>query len=248
MNTLSPEITSSLVVRPELADAQREEMYQLLACHFDGVSRGQFERDLAGKNRVILIEKENRLVGFSTLLAYESQFEGQPVSVICSGDTIMAPEAWGTPTLPRAWITSVNLLRESYPRGKYYWLLLTSGFRTYRFLPVFWREFHPCFDASMPGERRRLLAHLASELYGSQFHAGEGIVRFDHPQRLRGELADIPNGRDSDAHVAFFLSSNPGYRNGDELVCLTELSPENLTAAGRRMVQPRAHAIHSHHR
>src|ERR1700677_914367 len=205
MNTLSPEITSSLVVRPELADAQREEMYQLLACHFDGVSRGQFERDLAGKNRVILIEKENRLVGFSTLLAYESQFEGQPVSVICSGDTIMAPEAWGTPTLPRAWITSVNLLRESYPRGKYYWLLLTSGFRTYLFLPVFWREFHPLFDAPTPTHQKRLMDHLARERFGDQYYSEQGIVRFQHPQKLRSGLAAIPAGRTTDPHVAFFL-------------------------------------------
>jgi hypothetical protein len=211
------------------------------------VTRAQFERDLSEKNWVILVERENRLVGFSTLLAYESQFEGRPVSVVCSGDTIMAPGAWGTPALPRAWITSVNQLRETYSRGKYYWLLLTSGFRTYRFLPVFWREFHPRFDASVPGERQRLLEHLAREIYGSQFHAGDGIVRFDHPQRLRGGLADIPQGRDTDAHVAFFLSRNPGHRNGDELVCLTELCPENLTAAGRRMVQPRLNAIHSHH-
>ena len=98
------------------------------------------------------------------------------MSVIYSGDTIMAREAWGTPALPRAWINSVNLLRETYPRGKYYWLLLTSGFRTYRFLPVFWREFHPRFDAGSQGEQRRLLAHLAGGLFGKQFNAGEGIV------------------------------------------------------------------------
>jgi hypothetical protein len=223
-------------------------MYQLLAEHFDGVTRGEFERDLTQKNWVILIEKEDRLVGFSTLLAYESEFEGAPVSVVYSGDTIMAREAWGSPALARAWITSVNLLRESYPNGRYYWLLLTSGFRTYRFLPVFWREFHPCFNAAMPDTDRRLRDHLARELFGNQFHAEEGIVRFDHPQQLRGELAGVPSGRDADAHVAFFLSHNPGHENGDELVCLTELCPENLTAAGRRMVQPpKLHAIQSQH-
>jgi hypothetical protein len=30
-------------------------------------------------------------------------------------------------------------------------------------------------------------------------------------------------------YVAFFLSRNPGHAAGDELVCLTELSPANLT-------------------
>ena len=42
----------------------------------------------------------------------------------------------------------------------------------------------------------------------------------------------------NDPHVAFFLKRNPGHGDGDELVCLTELSDDNLTRAGRRMVAP----------
>ena len=76
--------------------------------------------------------------------------------MVYSGDTIVAPEAWGTTALARGWITAVNQLRERYPRGKYFWLLLTSGFRTYRFLPVFWREFFPRYDATTPTEHQAL--------------------------------------------------------------------------------------------
>jgi hypothetical protein len=49
-------------------------------------------------------------------------------------------------------------------------------------------------------------------------------------------LVGVPSGRERNPHTEFFLSKNPGYVNGDELVCLTELCPENLTAAGRRMM------------
>jgi hypothetical protein len=114
-------------------------------------------------------------------------------------------------------------------------LLLTSGFRTYRFLPVFWREFFPRFDAVTPPLIHELLAHLAEECFGNQFNPGTGIVRFNTPQRLRQDLLGIPEGRESDPHIGFFLSRNPGHGAGDELVCLTELSPQNLTAAGRRI-------------
>ena len=152
--------TFAIMPREELTPAQTDEMFQLLAHHFDGVTRAQFTRDLAEKNWVVLIRRDTRLVGFSTLLVYESSFDGEPVSVVYSGDTIVAPEAWGTTALARGWITAVNQLRERYPRGKYYWLLLTSGFRTYRFLPVFWREFFPRYDASAPSGIRRLREQL----------------------------------------------------------------------------------------
>jgi hypothetical protein len=54
---------------------------------------------------------------------------------------------------------------------------------------------------------------------------------------LKPHLAAVPDGRADNPHVRFFLERNPGHASGDELVCLTELSDANLTAAGVRMVR-----------
>src|SRR5689334_16827809 len=123
------ETNTVTIARDDLSTSDRDAMFALLARHFAGVTREQFEKDLAGKSHAILIQRESQLVGFSTLLAYETEFDGAPVSVVYSGDTIVAPEAWGTTSLFRAWIECVRGLRREFPRGKYYWLLLTSGFR-----------------------------------------------------------------------------------------------------------------------
>lgn len=233
-----PAMTEPHGLRPRqaLTAAERAEMFALLARHFEGVTRAQFDRDLEGKNWVIAVRRERRLVGFTTLLGRETRVDGEPIIVLYSGDTIVAPEAWGTPALARAWIAGVNRLRADFPGRRCFWLLLTSGFRTYRFLPVFWREFFPRWDAPTPPAHQRLLDRLAAEGYGAQFDPRTGLVRFPQPQRLRGRLAGVPDGRDANRHVAFFLARNPGHARGDELVCLTEISEANLTAAGRRMV------------
>jgi hypothetical protein len=227
--------TTRLVPRNELTDDDADCMFRLLSSHFEGVTGGHFRNDLSDKNWVILIERGESLVGFTTLRAYETTFEGGPISVIYSGDTIVAPEAWNTQSLPRAWIASVANLRRQYPRGLYVWLLITSGFRTYRFLPVFWKNFFPRHDVTTPSRWQRLLEHIASERFGDQYNREEGIVRLRHAQCLKAGLSTIPIGRYDDPDVAFFASQNPRHAHGDELVCLTELSPENLTPAGRRM-------------
>jgi hypothetical protein len=227
--------TGRLISRAELTRDDVSGMYRLLATHFAGVTPDQFQLDLNEKNWSLLIERGGDVVGFTTIRAYETTFEGAPVSVIYSGDTIVAPQAWSSQTLPRAWVESVAKLRAYYPRGQYLWLLITSGFRTYRFLPLFWRKFFPCFDCETPEESRRLIEHLAAERFGDQYDPASGIVRLRHPQRLREELAGIPPGRGDDPHVAFFAAKNPDHARGDELVCITELSPQNLTSAGRRM-------------
>lgn len=210
-------------------------MHDLLDAHFQGVSRGQFLDDLGGKNWVILIERSSKVVGFSTILAYQTICAGQELAVIYSGDTIVAREAWNSSALARGWIESVAALRAHYPRGPYFWLLLTSGFRTYRHLPLFWKEFHPCFDVPTPPSGQMLIDHLAGELFGDRYDRVGGIVRLRNPQPLRESLAEIPASRAADPHVAFFAGRNRGHAHGDELVCLTELTPANLTSAGRRM-------------
>ncbi len=115
--------------------------------------------------------------------------------MVYSGDTIVERGAWATAALPKSWIAAVRALRERHPKGPLYWLLLTSGFRTYRFLPVFWREFWPCHDASTPPEVRALMDFLADQRFGALYHRSEGIVRFPEPQVLREGLDEVPGGR-----------------------------------------------------
>jgi hypothetical protein len=223
--------------RAELSADERVAMRALLGAYFDGVTEAQFARDLEEKDWVLRVFSGERLVGFSTLAVGEAVVAGRCVNVVYSGDTIMAPEAWGSPVLAKGWITLVRRACAELAVRPCYWLLLSSGFRTYRFLPVFWREFWPRHDAEMSAEMRMMRDALARGRFGEAYDAEGGVVRFGAPQRLRGELAEVPEGRARDAHVAFFLACNPGHAEGDELVCLTELSDDNLTAAGRRVVR-----------
>lgn len=233
----APSISAALVARGDLSPADRRAMYALLDRHFIGVTRERFDTDLEEKNWVLLLhEASGALLGFSTMRVYETTFDGRPISIVRSGDTIVDPSAWGSTALPREWIKAVNQLRERYPNGPWYWLLLTSGFRTYRLLSTFWRTFWPCHALPTPTEAQRCLDAIAGEAFADQYEADRGIVRFASPQILRPPLAGIPAGRRVDPHVSFFVHRNPGHARGDELVCLCELTDSNLTRAGNRMI------------
>lgn len=228
---------SRLVHTEDLSPEDKEAMYSLLSNHFEGVKRDVFETDLSQKNWVILLkdEKTDRLQGFSTLLMYNTEFEGEKLSVVYSGDTIMDPSGWSSSALSRCWITSVNQLRRDYAQGRLYWLLISGGYRTYRFLPIFWREFYPRYDAVTPVYISSLIEFLAGDRFGNYYDTKAGVVRFPHPHVLRDCLRLIPQERLQDPHIRFFEQSNPGHLQGAELVCLTEICEENLTSAGKRM-------------
>ena len=224
-----------LVCSEKLPHPERDAMYSLICAHFEGVKREVFEADLNKKNWVILLEDEsNTLKGFSTLLMYETEFEG-PLCVVYSGDTIVDPSAWSSSALSRAWISAVKELHFEYPQRKLYWMLISSGYRTYRFLPTFWKEFYPRYDASTPTRTEELIEFLARDRFGKCYDKIAGVVRFPHPHVLRVGLRGIPSERLKDPHICFFGEKNPGHLQGDELVCLTEICEENLTSAGWRM-------------
>ena len=182
-----------------------------------------------------------RLVGFSTLAMWRTTGpNGRPATVVCSGDTIVVPEAWGSWTLPRHWVRAVHGLHVREGDGELYWLLICSGFRTFRFLPVFFLDYAvagepPSVEAARAWHWMR---RLATGRWAEQFDALAGVVRLSHPHRLRPGLVDVPPGRLDQPDVRRFLRLNPGHHHGDELVCLARLSPNNLTAAGRRMLDP----------
>ena len=229
-------LSGRAVPRTALADREVGAMYDLLLQNFHGVHPATFQRDLTEKNWVVLLEDEaGTLRGFSTFLMYATAAAGRALTVVYSGDTIVDPSAWGSTALPRAWIRAVYAARRDYPEGELYWLLLTSGFRTYRFMSVFCRTFYPCFAAPTPPWPQWLLDTLSVERFGSTYDAG--IVRFARPQVLCERLINVPEGRCADPHVQFFLERNPGHVMGDELVSLASLAPDNLTPAGRRMVR-----------
>jgi hypothetical protein len=212
-------------------------MYALLERHFRGVAPRRFEQDLAEKDWVVVLEDgDGALTGFSTLAFRRERWRGEDMTVVHSGDTIVAPEAWGTPALPRTWIRSVRGLHALHGVGRLWWLLITSGFRTYRFLPVFCRRFHPSADGP-PDARLAEMAHaFARRRFGDAYDERTGVVRFRWPQVLREGLDGIPAARRADPYVAFFERLNPGHGRGDELVSLASLEEENLTAAGVRML------------
>ncbi|WP_272128635.1 hypothetical protein [Spirulina sp. CS-785/01] len=219
-------------------------MFLLLNTHFKGVKWEVFLQDLSEKNWVILFTDTdtNQLKGFSTLLMYNTPYHGETISIVYSGDTIIDPSAWSNSTLARSWILAVNQLKTEFALGKLYWLLISGGYRTYRFLPIFWKEFYPCYQFPTPVNIQNLINFLANEKFAQQYDKTAGVVRFQHPHQLRDPLKGIPPNRLSDPHIRFFAEKNPGHVQGDELVCLTEICPENLTKAGQRMwfAQPRS--------
>jgi hypothetical protein len=205
-------------------------MRALMEANYANVDAHQFEHDLAEKDWVILLFDDSaHLCGFSTLKVYDEVAGGRPVRVAYSGDTIIAPEHWGSMSLPLAFGHTLLNELDARPDLPLYWLLISKGFRTYRFLPVFFHRFVPHCDRE-DKELLDLMNRVASAKFGDRYDSGTGLLRAaEGAQRLSDELLDQERASErKDPHVDYFLARNPGYARGDELVCLAPFLRDNL--------------------
>jgi hypothetical protein len=234
---MTAQLVGETAARAALSAATVDEMAQLFAEHYELACLEDFRRDLAEKDQVVLLREAGSglLQGFSTLAVYTSRAAGSEVGVVYSGDTIIRPAFWGTPALPSVWIQHILALAAQLPQPVY-WLLISSGYKSYRFLPVFYREYYPHLNCPTPPETQHVMDRLACERFGQQYNPATGIVRFaGGGTPLRSGVADVNEERQRNPHIRFFLERNPGHAQGDELLCLTQISWQNLTAAGQRM-------------
>lgn len=225
-----------------LGAAQREQMAALYLHHYAGSDERRFFADLDAKSEVVLLHAAGHLVGFTTLVTYDYRWQGRDLLIVYSGDTIVAPAHWGQQVLAFRWIARMGELQRCHPERRLFWFLIVKGHRTYRYLPAFSRSFYPSWRERRD-DLKRLADALAKERFGDAYDAGLGLIQFPSSRgHLRPELAR-PTGAELDKPaVRFFLDRNPGYVRGDELVCLCELSEENLKPLSRRLFRKDANA------
>ena len=228
---------STIVATAALSDVDRAQMLALMHQHYRDVQREAFERDLFEKDEALLLRREGRVVGFTTLLAVETHVHDVPVTAFFSGDTVVEKSVRGDAELLRTWGGTVfaraQRLRERHGERRVYWLLISAGYATYRFLPLFFREYIPALGREAPAFESAVLETLARARYGARFDPERGLVELEHATPLRAGVADADR-RAGDPHVDYFVQRNPEHTRGVELVCLAEIDDRNLTRVGRR--------------
>jgi hypothetical protein len=203
-------------------------MYLLFERYYDHVDPWTFYRDLARKRDVILLrDDEGYLRGFSTLQPMTVEVDGEPHRGVYSGDTVIEAGWRGNGALGRAFLR--YLLREQLrePTRPLWWFLISKGYKTYLIMANNFPEHWPRYEQATPPLEAALSDAFARQMFGDAWNPADGVVRFgpDAP-RLKAGVAPIePELLVRSPRVRFFQERDPGWMQGDELVCLARMTP-----------------------
>jgi hypothetical protein len=218
------------IVKPQEIDAKtRQEMFLLMDFHYANTILEDFIRDLNGKTDVIMLfdARSDELVGFSTQKIFPFSTGSKEIMVLYSGDTIIRQEYWGSLQLSIAFGKLMIDTILDNPDKEFYWMLISKGVRTFKFLPAYFIEYYPMYGISTPEPVKMIMDALALNMYPLQYDSKNGVIRaIPHGQYLREKFQQ--SKLTGNMAINNFFSLNPGYTHGDELVCFTRLSFENI--------------------
>jgi hypothetical protein len=229
----------SIVPLEQVTEPERDSLFALMVRSYANVRRATFDADLDAKRWVIQLRdpRSDELVGFSTQTLLQVDVNGNVVTALYSGDTVVDRQHWGDPALAHVWGNFALQLVETHEPGSLYWFLTSKGFRTYRFLPLFFREYYPRHDSPTPIHEAAVLTALGRQVGGARYDENAQIIRADsNKDYLLPGAADPRDRAIHDSHVRYFIERNPGYARGEELCCVAPLSAENFTRAAYRVI------------
>tara|TARA_B100000700_G_C15039996_1_gene854863 strand:- start:2091 stop:2882 length:792 start_codon:yes stop_codon:yes gene_type:complete len=238
--SLDNDITWELRTVEELHVAETQAMFNLMLQCYDNVQEKTFSRDLADKHWVLILRSiaTGDIVGFSTQKLRELEIEDIAYSILFSGDTVVQRKYWGKRDLLLASACLVDELMQQAQGEKFFWFLISKGYKTYHFLPVLFREFYPSKDYPTPRSAKRVIDYLGSELGGELYDVSTGVIKSQGGWYvLKQDIAEMTTLRTKDPHAQFFVQCNPGFGSGDELCCLAELNKSNYTNVAMRLLR-----------
>ncbi len=210
---------------------EQQAMLELMREYYANVEPVAFHADLCAKDFVIVLREGDKLRGFSTqkLTAYD--LSGQRVNVLFSGDTIIDRAHRNSLALPLAWTQQMFSILRDDPATPLHWLLTSKGYKTYRYLPIFFKQFFPTYGRGASEIERKILLAATPSLVDdlSRLDQTRWIIRAETgSQKLRPGVADITPPRRANPDIASFESLNPGHARGDELICLVHIEESNF--------------------
>jgi hypothetical protein len=184
-------LKSKVMEVKNLSQHCKEQMFDLYNTYYDSTNYEIFTQDLSKKDFVIILESSGLLQGFTTIELIESVYNNCQVLILYSGDTIIHKNYWGEQTLTLAWCEFAGKIKAQNPTKPLYWLLLTKGHRTYRYLGCFFKTFYPSYKTKTPASIKDFIDLVSLKKFAEFYNKENQTIEYDLSRgHLKSWLAD----------------------------------------------------------
>lgn len=220
---------NQLIRKTELLEQDITEMYQLVDSFYDNMNPKEFLRTLAKKDYVFLVRSPYGAIrAFTTIQLFQILGRKPKSQGILLGDIITHQNFAGEKNL----IWEVLVRFEQIP-SKYverYVFLTCRDCWTYHAFQDSFNRFYPSEEQDTPIYIKRILNLFGEYYFNGEYEIANGIIKNRcFPRKMkesRRKMREDAMARDAmkKGENAYFLMRNPGFADGDGLICIAELA------------------------
>ena len=205
----------------KLDEETKKQLFCIFQTCYDGTAWEQFHRDLMNKQWILLLRQGGvfDIKGFSTIRVLNHGKGHTKCRLLYSGDTVVLPAFWGQKSLQIGFSKFVMRLRFRTFGVPLYWLLTSKGYKTYLLMTNYFPYCWPRHDVDLPDDKKRLITSIGSTLYAEKFDTKTGVIAAGQDY-VKQDVVPLTEQSLGNPHLRYFVSANPNYANGDELLCL----------------------------
>lgn len=230
------ELRGKVVEVKDLTELEKLTMFSLMEKYYDDTNLPVFIKDLNEKDYCILLfNTDNVIKGFSTQKIISVEVGTEKVYGVFSGDTIIHKDYWGSLELHKLFADYFINYGKKYK--VFYWFLISKGYKTYKMLPVFFKEFYPNHKEKTPFYEQKIINSFGSTKYPGEYNKTSGVILYKGiKDKLKAGVADITEKQLKDKDILYFLKLNPDHIKGNDLVCIARLTEDNFKPAIKRLL------------
>jgi hypothetical protein len=211
---------------------QKKAMYTLMTRYYDNLSFDKFIYDFEEKDDVIILVDEGEIYGFTTIELKEMIIDGKSIIGVFSGNTIVDNEYAFQSELQKGFTRYIENMINKEKHREIYWFLICKGYKTYRYLSVYFNDYYPNKDKPTPIFEQKVMDRYAEDKYGKAYDKTTGVIKNTGINDfLKEGVATIDKRVKKNKVNVYFEKVNHNHFRGDELVCLAKFSDENLKRA-----------------
>lgn len=202
-------------------------MFELMCQYYDKVSYEVFKKDLAEKQKVILLlSPDGNIQGFSTILQTPMKSAGEKFIALYSGDTVLSREYWGNGALAMAFGRYLMEVKLRNPFVNVYWFLISKGYKTYLLMTNNFPVHYPRFEKNTPASYGDVMDAFYTRRFSDAYSPSEKLIRFENSKAvcLKSYVAEIADELRKNPRIAFFEKCNPQWHQGVELACVAKVT------------------------
>ena len=226
---MNKNLTYKLKLVTEISEDELKRMFTVMSANYDYITIEAFKKDLSNKDYAgILLDDNLNIQGFTTFAINPKNYQHPEYNILFSGDTVISSDYVGSQELGKGWCKTVGSILAKFPEKKWMWYLMSKGYKTYLYLPFFFNKYYPAAKESEHENHQSIAHQCSTHFFGNEWNKKKGIVQFTNKiGQVKKEHAQ-KSFKKSNLYVDYFLERNPGFVNGDELVCIAELAIDNF--------------------